>query len=86
MASGTQNLPPAACNKTQNKKITGNERGRDDFASHLLSSGIILLYNYQYKNYIIEIEFYCSEYYSEVTIKNLEKMDNNFTFMEATGL
>ncbi len=24
MASGTQNLPPAACNKTQNKKIIGN--------------------------------------------------------------
>ena len=24
MASGTQNLPPATCNKTQNKKIIGN--------------------------------------------------------------
>ncbi len=29
-----------------------------------------------------EIEFYCSEF----TIKNLEKMDNNFTLVEATGL
>ena len=41
MASGMQNLSPSACNKTQNKKITGNGVAGNDFASHLLYSAII---------------------------------------------
>ena len=36
MASSTQNLSPATCNKTQNKKITGNRGGGNYSASHLL--------------------------------------------------
>ena len=41
MASGTQNLSPAACNKIQNKRITGNGVAENDFASHLLHNIII---------------------------------------------
>ncbi len=43
LASGTQNLSPAACNKTQNKKTTGNGGGGNDFASHLLYSVIVII-------------------------------------------